>query len=119
MNRQENRERLGAALLATFPRTRIQISADLYRACRRLEKRAHKAAEAYSNGDIGERAYSQQSDRLLEKTRSLLGATDEPIFVNNDPRGYALKVKPEWAASHGMALHRDWGGYGILAPDPT
>lgn len=55
-----------------------------------------------------------------------------PIFVNRDPRGYALKIDEAWvreysnnnpppsAANHAVCrLHRDWGGYGIIAPDLT
>ena len=42
-----------------------------------------------------------------------------PVFLNRDPRGYALKIKSEWmeARRDSVRLHRDWGGYGILAPD--
>jgi hypothetical protein len=41
-----------------------------------------------------------------------------PIFFNRDPRGYALKIPSEWMHAHPeVSLHRDWGGYGILAPD--
>jgi hypothetical protein len=52
-----------------------------------------------------------------------------PIFVNRDPRGYALKIDSEWMAeargrdefydTPTRQLHRDMGGYGILAPDLT
>lgn len=40
-----------------------------------------------------------------------------PVFVNSDPRGYALKIENDWMRAHGGNLHRDMGGYGILAPD--
>lgn len=39
-------------------------------------------------------------------------ATDR-VWFNGDPRGYALKVD----LRDGETLHRDWGGYGIIAPD--
>ena len=46
-----------------------------------------------------------------------------PIFINRDPRGYALKIKSEYMAGAGWiaqwALMRDWGGYGIIAPEIT
>ncbi len=38
-----------------------------------------------------------------------------PVFINRDPRGYALKIREE--AVMGMRIHRDWGGYGIIAPE--
>lgn len=42
-----------------------------------------------------------------------------PVFINLDARGYALKIKDEYMLEHGLNLHRDWGGYGIIAPDLT
>lgn len=42
-----------------------------------------------------------------------------PVFLNSDPRGYALKILSEYVAKHELSIHRDWGGYGILAPDLT
>ena len=41
------------------------------------------------------------------------------VFVNQDPRGYALKIDDEYMRAHGLDLHRDMGGFGILAPDLT
>lgn len=49
-----------------------------------------------------------------------------PIFINRDPRGCALKIRDDWmrdnmhdgARGYAIArLERDWGGYGILAPE--
>lgn len=45
------------------------------------------------------------------------------IFINGDPRGYALKLGDD-TVKHFEELglefpHKDWGGYGILAPDLT
>jgi len=42
-----------------------------------------------------------------------------PVRLNRDPRGYALKIDDAWMREHNVALHRDWGGYGIIAPDLT
>jgi hypothetical protein len=43
-----------------------------------------------------------------------------PVIINRDPRGYALKIGDDWmSAHHTSRLHRDMGGYGILAPDLT
>ena len=35
------------------------------------------------------------------------------FIINRDPRGYALKIKPNTYDT----LHRDFGGYGILSPE--
>lgn len=41
-----------------------------------------------------------------------------PVFLNGDPRGYALKIEDNWMrARPELRLHSDWGGYGILAPE--
>lgn len=40
-----------------------------------------------------------------------------PVFLNRDPRGYSLKIPDEYVSEHELDIHRDWGGYGILAPD--
>ena len=40
-----------------------------------------------------------------------------PIFLNGDPRGYALKIPDDYVRDNDLNIHRDWGGYGIIAPD--
>ena len=48
----------------------------------------------------------------------LLGITEEDVmFINRDPRGYALKLTEEF--SKDKRIYKDWGGYGIIAPDFT
>lgn len=50
-----------------------------------------------------------------------------PVFINRDPRGYALKIDDEWLRKmrdnpntvHLASIERDWGGYGIIAPEIT
>jgi hypothetical protein len=37
------------------------------------------------------------------------------VFINGDPRGYALKIKSEYCVD--KRIERDWGGYGLIAPD--
>ena len=40
------------------------------------------------------------------------------VFINGDPRGYALKIDDKYQDRlHKVGIHRDWGGYGIIAPD--
>jgi hypothetical protein len=41
-----------------------------------------------------------------------------PVFLNGDPRGYALKIESGWMREQNeFRLHSDMGGYGILAPE--
>jgi len=37
------------------------------------------------------------------------------VFINGDPRGYALKIKDEFVRENNLTIYQDWGGYGILA----
>ena len=92
----------------------------LAKAVHRLEVRAHKMAEDYCNGLI------ESDDWLDKKEKNILKALDRllnfraqgiPVIVNGDPRGYALKIDDEYVREHNLDIHRDWGGYGILAPD--
>ena len=39
------------------------------------------------------------------------------LFLNGDARGYALKIDDEYLKNNNFNIHRDWGGYGIIAPD--
>lgn len=42
-----------------------------------------------------------------------------PVFINRDPRGYALKIDDVWTHNKQARIYRDFGGYGILAPEIT
>ena len=37
------------------------------------------------------------------------------MFLNTDARGYALKFFEDF--SKNKSIHKDWGGYGLVAPD--
>lgn len=41
------------------------------------------------------------------------------VFINGDPRGYALKIKSEYVSKHDVKIYRDLGGYGIISPEFT
>lgn len=41
----------------------------------------------------------------------------EQFFINTDPRGYALKLDLTPEEQRKCNIYRDWGGYGILAPE--
>lgn len=40
-----------------------------------------------------------------------------PVFINFDPRGYALKIHDSFIKERASLFYKDWGGYGILAPE--
>ena len=98
----------------------------------RLERKAHQATtnlcntntlhlnelNKYTGYDVRQATEEEQDeyfDAILDKVEKILKAKSKgiEIIVNHDPRGYALKIKNAEA----LTIHKDWGGYGILAPD--
>lgn len=100
----------GENLLAIFPNAAERDPLTLCRKLRRIEARAHRAAEAACNHQAGADAWPRERARAREAANALLGTYR--VWVNGDPRGYALKVD----LRDGEHLHRDWGGNGIVAP---
>lgn len=86
---------------------------------RRLESKVHRLAEDYCNGLIESPAYEMQAGQILTKVDKLLRykSAGVPVILNGDPRGYALKIDDAYVREHNLDIYRDWGGYGILAPD--
>jgi len=82
----------------------------------RLENKAHKLAVDYCNGDIYADDYGHKTSKILTKVQAILN-NKKVVFVNGDARGYALKIDDEYIRNNNFNIHRDWGGYGIIAPD--
>jgi len=88
----------------------------------RLEVKANLLATNWCNGDIEEHDYNIQSNDILVKVGSILGLIKDgipiyPLFFNGDCRGYTLKLDDSYVKDNNIQIHRDWGGYGIIAPD--
>ena len=87
----------------------------------RLENTAHKLAVDYCNGDIYADDYDHETNKILTKVETILNnnylRANNIIFMNGDARGYALKINDEYLKNNNFNIHRDWGGYGIIAPD--
>ena len=138
----------GKNLLAIFPNATEKDPVSLCKKLRRLESKASRITTDYCNGDFdaGENGEKLDAalDAILAKVNAILGNTNKnpiPVFINRDPRGYALKIQDAWMtqcreqwdrqiAKQGkkaigpsywalLRLHRDFGGYGILAPEIT
>lgn len=75
-----------------------------------LERKMHRACEAYCNGTISEGELDIVEVNILSKVKGVLGSL-HGIFINHDPRGYALKLNIS------NFYMKDFGGYGILAPN--
>ena len=82
----------------------------------RLETKAHRLAEQYCNGDIEMEQWEAETDKILNAVNKILDYKNKGIsvFANGDARGYTLKIKAQDTPSY---LFKDWGGFGIIAPD--
>lgn len=95
----------------------------LCKALHRLEVKATRVSEGYCNGTASDADMEKMEKSVMASLVGLFGkekVVETGMFINTDPRGYALKVSEEWTKGYvekGGRLHRDWGGYGILAPE--
>jgi|TARA_R100001443_G_scaffold27524_2_gene40717 hypothetical protein len=90
----------------------------------RLETKAHKLAVDFCNGVIDQLEWDKKADQILTKVETILNSptgrgviNKKVLFLNGDARGYALKIDDEYIKNNNFNIHRDWGGYGIIAPD--
>ena len=112
-------EKHGANLNAIFntPFDNITLCKKLLR----LENKLHRLAEQYCNGDIDEETYDLAETPIAKKVADILcvktadGVPVYPLYFNRDPRGYSLKLDDDFCRD--KQIYKDWGGYGILAPD--
>ena len=141
----------GENLLAIFQNATERDPVSLCKTLHRLETKARRICTDYCNGDFdaGENGEKLDAalDAILAKVNAILGNNEQypvlnvPVFINRDPRGYALKIADAWMnqrreqwdrqiAKKGkkaigpsywalLRFHRDLGGDGILAPEIT
>jgi len=87
---------------------------------RKLERQGNGLAAARCNGEIDQETFDKNADNVMRRLFDLIGQRWEGVvFFNDDPRGYALKIKDDYVREHKLQIHQDWGGYGIIAPDLT
>lgn len=99
-------------------KTIFNLDVDSVKLCKqlfRLENKAHKLATDYCNGVINGDSTEIESQKILSKAAKLLNTNTFNMFFNFDARGYALKFFEDF--SKDKPIHKDWGGYGIVAPD--
>ena len=112
MNEQIFRHGVNVKAIFGLDCSAVSIAKSLHR----LEVKAHRLAEMECNGDAvpegWEESIFKSLDNLLHFT-----AKGIPVLVNGDPRGYALKIDDGYVREKRVDIYRDWGGYGILAPE--
>lgn len=86
---------------------------------RTLEKKGELVATDYCNGAIESEVYEAKRDKIMSSVDKILGfrRLNIPVFLNGDPRGYALKIASEYTHDNKLDIERDMGGYGLIAPD--
>ena len=82
----------------------------------RLENKAHKLALDFCNGEIDQLEWDQKANKILTKVEAIL-KNKKVLFLNGDARGYALKIDDGYIRNNNLNIHKDWGGYGIVAAD--
>ena len=111
----------GENLLALFPKAKERDPVELCKKLRRLEAAAYAIALRACNGPNYEDPEEEErlTDGVLAKVDEILGnqSGSVPLFLNKDARGYALKIPDDWMRGHPSALEKDWGGYGLIAPE--
>jgi hypothetical protein len=112
-------ERHGRQLLAIFPNATERDPVKLCRQLRKIQGGADLSIIRHCNYGLTEESQDQAEQRALDALDRVLAwrAAGVPVFVNWDPRGYALKIRDEWVRAQGADIARDWGGYGIIAPE--
>ena len=109
-------EKHGQDLKAVFNLDRDIDPVKLCKRLLRLETKAHKLAVDFCNGVIDQLEWDKKADQILTKVETIL-KNKKVLFLNGDARGYALKIDDEYLKNNNFNIHRDWGGYGIIAPD--
>lgn len=120
----ERMRRHGENLLRIFPNATERDPVKLCKKLRRIEAEAHAFALRLCNGpEFDEGEADEIGDEIHDRAKRLLfgepGFSAVRVMLNRDPRGYALKIPDADMAKFSLVLHRDWGGYGIIAPDLT
>lgn len=131
-------KRHGETLLALFPNAEDKNPVALCRKLRRIETSISKTVESFSSipDFMTQDQFDHACQMALIRTTNLLGLNGPlngpqaqiiGLFVNRDPRGYALKLDSDnerfklWQDNRLRdklpCLHADWGQNGIIAPD--
>ena len=89
---------------------------------RKLEVQAMRIVSIHGRGQYEEAA--KREAQLMINLKNVLMPYSTPeeflkfgIFLNTDPRGYALKIPDDIVKENAWTIHKDWGEFGILAPD--
>lgn len=108
------RARHHEALKAMMPDDSTLSGLAVWRKLRHIEGKAARLALKMCNGpEVSEDEKDRIDAQCTAAVEKLFGRKLPGLFINHDPRGYALKLEP---GSVPFPLVRDWGNCQILAP---
>ena len=81
-----------------------------------LEHHSDVVLEDYIYSEV-ERILDQEQDKIVSKVAKILNTSTDNIYFNGDPRGFALKFSEDFSRTLPTNFYKDFGGYGIIAPD--
>jgi len=111
----QNIRKHGEDLKKIYPECKEADPVKLCKRLHRLEFKAHQLAIRLCNGpEFAPGKYEEETESVLARVRAIL-EQGPSIFMNGDPRGYALKIEDE--ESRSLEIHKDWGGFGIICPE--
>jgi len=115
----ERIQKHGEHLCIIFPERTIWDGVKLCKRLRQIEAKASKVALDLCNGDTSQDIADEAFQKLEYEVNGVTGfaRAGVPVFINRDPRGYALKIESDWTKINAPRLYQDLGGYGIIAPD--
>lgn len=88
----------------------------LWRQLRRIETWFTVHSTRYCNGTLDSEEFEKIKQQAYNRISKVFGSIPDGVFLNSDPRGYALKLDNE-KVSIPQGMETDWGGYGILAAE--
>lgn len=105
----------GFKLKRIFPNVNLG-PVDFYNALLRIEQRARGLAERECNEKLPD-GYVERAEASIKQDLFALIGHDVPVFLNGDPRGYALKIDAKIVCEYKLDIFTDMGGDGVLAPE--
>ena len=100
----------------------LPADTDPIKLCKKLrqyEIKAQRVQDIHAAGKY-EEAAREEALLLVGLVILLLKQTsgnEFGIFINRDQRGYALKIPDEIVKEKNLTIHKEVGGFGIIAPD--
>ena len=105
----------GFKLQRLYPESNHFGPVELCKKLHRIEAEAGRYALQTCNGpEMTEEEQDKKETSILRRIKAILGK-GPAVFINTDPRGYALKIETETAKS--LDIEKDWGGFGIICPE--